>query len=432
MLRYLSSLKLTIFLLSWLAALTMIGALIPQGDNRQEFVLLLGRPVARFCEWMGLTSVFQSPLYVLTIGALFLNLAACTISKMVARIAHRVGPAALHDSHAIEKLPGSCRLEVDNLGGARRLLCDLMQERGFTVQEDGARLLFCKGRLGYFAGPVTHVGLFMLLAGVIISSLFGYTGDVSAVEGATVAVPPAGAAAPVLGRSGRFWLRINRTWRDNYPSGQPKQWYSDLQVRGDHGGIKSGGTTSVNNPLTLDGIDYYQSDWYPSAVDLQVGQQSVRVPLTEMSRSNRLGILSVTPDLSLVTLVSDDGSQLRAYAKQNSQPQPQLLSHLKKGQAFSTGPFSVKYTGPVITTTLHYKHDPGQVLTLGSLFFFMLGATLVALPRCRMWACSEETRDGCFLVLGWEPTPFSFLTDNEAVLAHKRLAPLLRTGVTAS
>ncbi len=426
MLSSLSSLKLTILLMVALCLLVFAGAYIPQSINEEELCARFGDAIARIIAMLGLNRVFSSSLFLLVTGMLFLNLVACSVSRQRSRVTHRLIPGRGKSAGEIASMSHSISIDVSDSVESRLELVKFMRARRFLVTDAGSRLIFEKGRMGYLAGPCTHLGLFLLLGGVAFSAACGYSGCVSGTVGSRLSVPAIHAQQPLLGKAEQDWLVIKDTRRENHPSGEPKQWKTELEILDKHGHLRSQGITSVNNPLTVNSVTYYQADWQLKAVTLKFGKQLAQVPLERIGNS-LAGVVSLSKDLSLVVVVASDGASLQIYGVLDEQPSANFLADLKLKQTVTLDALKIAYEAPVAVTTLQYKYDPGLPLVHASFVFLLMGAALVSVPRCRIFACLETGDDSRLsLYLGWEPTPFQSLAENELESIAQVVAPHLK------
>lgn len=138
MLSSLSSLKLTTFLMVALCLLIFCGAWIPQNINEQELYVRFGDPQARTVVMLGLHRVFSSSLFLLVIGLLFVNLAACSVSRLRSRVTHRLMPGKGKSAGEIASMSHSISIDVSDSVDSRLYLVKFMKRvRRFSVIDNG-------------------------------------------------------------------------------------------------------------------------------------------------------------------------------------------------------------------------------------------------------------------------------------------------------
>src|SRR4030066_29057 len=115
-----------------------------------------------------------------------------------------------------------------------------------------------KGVVSRFGVYVTHLSIIIIFVGAIIGNVFGFKGFANIVEGQSVrTIPTRGGTSQVaLGCAGR----CNKFQVDFSPSGQPKEYSSDLSViEGGREVLRK--TIEGNDPPQYKGIWFYQSSY---------------------------------------------------------------------------------------------------------------------------------------------------------------------------
>ena len=75
----LTSIRLTVFLLLILAALAVVGTVIPQDQPLGQYIRQYGEGLGMFLYRSGITSLYYSPWFLGPIGLLALNISACLV-----------------------------------------------------------------------------------------------------------------------------------------------------------------------------------------------------------------------------------------------------------------------------------------------------------------------------------------------------------------
>ena len=81
----LCSIKLAIWLLSIIAALSIIGTLIPQNNPVADYMMRYGENMGNFLSKTGLTNMYSSWWFILLLGLLTLNLTSCVFNRLLLR-----------------------------------------------------------------------------------------------------------------------------------------------------------------------------------------------------------------------------------------------------------------------------------------------------------------------------------------------------------
>ncbi|MEN8258125.1 MAG: cytochrome c biogenesis protein ResB [Thermodesulfobacteriota bacterium] len=270
---FFASVKLALSILFLLAAASIIGTILPQGEAAgvysQFYTSKLGVSVntaqifTRITFLLDLDTMYQSWWFRSLILLLSLNLIVCTI----------------------ERLPDVWRLVVmDNLDTALDRITSMRNRRVYTsemsVQEsstaiaaklksngwqtserdrDGGTLLFAQkapwSRLGVY---VVHTSILIIFVGAMIGSIWGQKGGVNIPETLTTdKIYQFRSGTPIdLG----FTVKCNWFHLTKYPNGAPKEYESELVIIEDGKEVLTK-TIEVNGPLSYKGWTFYQSSY---------------------------------------------------------------------------------------------------------------------------------------------------------------------------
>jgi cytochrome c biogenesis protein len=403
----LASLRLTCLVLVALIILSLAGAWIPQTDQTSlsEIQQRFGTDGLSLLQQTGLIDVFHSPLFLAAVAALFVNLIACTFTKMGPRIRKRLqGEDFLNTSEIsqlryVEKfyLPVS---EIEAFESLR----EESEIRGYKTHRKNASLILCRGTIGWLAAPVTHLGLFVLLAGVLVTCLTSYGGTLYLTPGETVTFSSAARSRPITGSLPDWKINLVSTRKEDYPTGQPKQWFSRLRIENASGIKLNEDTVWVNHPLKFDGVYFYQSDWTIDSLTLVLAGEKYKITLNDMGGES-MGVLPLLPDLLLIAAIGSPDDPVRLFLKHESSNQPRLFATLKPGEVHKMGKLKIAYDGVNLKTGLQFKYDPGQPVVYLAFALLLTGAIFVAIPSFRIWAeISQPDSALTSIAIGCSPT----------------------------
>jgi cytochrome c biogenesis protein len=261
---FLTSLKLVVLLLLLLSAVSIAGTIIQQGKPLQMYYRFYEPGTVALFNKLGLFDMYHSWWFVACLALLALNIAACTMDR------YRGIMAGLRKRNLIldEKLGKSLQnmttitsaLPLDDVEMKMKALVG----KGFSgkpvvtdAQDGGRHYFFEKGKYSRLAFFLTHLSILIIFLGAMTGSLFGYKGYVNIFEGETV--------SQFETRAGQikklnFQVECNTFHAEFYPSGAPSDYRSDLSVLQNRKEIIRK-TIRVNDPLTFEGITFYQSSY---------------------------------------------------------------------------------------------------------------------------------------------------------------------------
>jgi len=261
---FLTSLKLVVILLLILSALSIAGTVIEQNKPLQEYYRFYQPGTVALFSKLGLFDMYHSWWFVACLSLLALNITACTMDR------YRGIMAGMRKKNPIldEKLSKS----LQNLTTIRYALpLDAVAKKvvgltgkGFsgkpvvtTAEDGGSHYFFEKGKYSRLAFFMTHLSILIIFLGAMVGSFFGYKGYVNIFEGEAV--------SQVETRAGKiqklnFQVKCNTFHAEFYPGGAPMDYRSDLSI------VQNGKevvrkTIRVNDPLTFEGVTFYQSSY---------------------------------------------------------------------------------------------------------------------------------------------------------------------------
>jgi len=402
--KFFSSLKLTIFLLIGLAAVSIIGTVIPQGTPPPaEYLQTISQAKFDIYQKLGFFDMYHSWWFVLLLYLLTINMAACTLRRFPHDWKTFREQAPTLDETREKSLPFSHVWKTrGNAGEMKRLASDILKA-GFaaplvTKVDDEYHLFAQKGRYSRLGVYILHAGIVVIFIGAIIGSLFGFRGNVWIDEGASVSTVSSNRGTPLeLG----FSVRCESFSVSYYDTGAPKEFKSILTV------IENGRTVIdkrpviVNSPLTYRGITFYQASYSPagapvfhinirdrksgavSHIDVAQGE-TVRLPSGESLRA-----LDYTQDISpYIQQLSGPAVRVALLSRSGEARTLLLLKNysdfddLRKGdQIFSVNGIDMKWR-----TGLQVTKDPGVwIVWLGCIL--LVGGIFMAffLSHRRIW-----------------------------------------------
>ncbi|MFH1148190.1 MAG: cytochrome c biogenesis protein ResB [Pseudomonadota bacterium] len=281
--KFLSSVKLTIFLLIFLAAGSVVGTLIPQNEPPARYVQQYGYSVYRVFDYLSLIDLYHSAWYRILLGLLAVNLVVCTTGRLrhVWQIVFSKDRSI--DEKAILARPGKRRWMFESsFPDATTAIQRLLQRKWGSFKEisSGSAVIYWqeKGRFSRLGVYGVHVSIIFFYVAGIASSVGGFRTQINLAEGQAVSQVglPDSNAVYDLG----FILRVDKFEAQFYPSGVPKDYCSQVTVIENQQPVFQAGIR-VNDPLSYKGINFYQSSYgqYPKTLKLSIQDRKGGNPL---------------------------------------------------------------------------------------------------------------------------------------------------------
>ena len=274
-----ASVKLAVVIFSVIALTSMVGTVIEQNvepeKNLAVLAKLFGESAAptlySILDKLGFMNMYHSWWFVTFLILFAMNLIVCSLDRLPRILKLVREPIRPLSEEHIEKM--SIRRTVPFRGKPSALREDVasaIRKIGFRPSESetekGLQFYAEKGSFTRLGVYITHLSILIILAGAIIGLYFGFNAYLNLPEGQTtsVAYKDRGAEVP-LG----FEVRCDNFEVDYYgDSDMPKAYKSWLTVF-KNGKEVMNKVISVNDPLTYEGITFYQSSFgtVPDSMD---------------------------------------------------------------------------------------------------------------------------------------------------------------------
>ena len=390
-----TSIRLTVFLLLILAAVAVIGTVVPQDQPPGQYYLRYGEGLGSIIYGWGLARIYYSPWFLWPMGLLALNILSCLIHGLPRAIRRTLRPFTSEAALALpERGQFSWPAGVD---AHARLRAVLKHELGPFQQEslpDKEIYLYERGRWRPLGPYLVHLALLLILAGGLIGKFWGIEGNLPLDQGEVAQNFQVGQAQHPL----NFKVRLDRFQVQFYEQGgTPKEFRSDLTFLRD-GQEAARATCRVNDPVSFGGLTFYQASYGSSPVG------PVRLKVRHGDRDETLELpLRRMVDLpggeAQVMLLRVDGN-LQGYgpaaqlAFRGGSGHPQIFWVLKDHPELGEQPDRYQFRASAIPfqyySVFQVKRDPGVWWVYAGFILFLPGFYLAFLRPAARWAVVLE------------------------------------------
>jgi cytochrome c biogenesis protein len=324
----LASPKLTVFIFLVLAAASVVGTLMPQGLSEADLQRHYGQRAIWFITTFGLNDLYHTGWFRFLLLFLCANLVVCTMERLPKTLKVFRRSEEQVDPQKLAKFSLNCQF-ASNLPRDEteaRLISIISEEFGTLHRLDGADHLAGvaeKGRWSPLMVYVVHLSVLLVLCGALVGSIFGFKGFMNILEGEAVSEVMLDGSNRVLNLP--FQVRCDKFDVSYYDNGMPREFRSDLTLIRDGKEVLKQ-ELRVNDPLTYDGITFYQASYGARLKDAEVeltdrASGAVRrliVPFREWvdipGTRDRAQILRFVEDFrqlgpAMVLLISRDGRE---------------------------------------------------------------------------------------------------------------------------
>jgi cytochrome c biogenesis protein len=388
----LTSIRLTVFVLLILAAVAVIGTVVPQNQPHSQYLRNFGEGWGELVWRAGFTKVYFSPWFLVPIGLLALNIFAC--------IVHGLPQAVKRASHP---LTGEMALSLPERGQVtwpadadpHPVIQDVLRrELGHCRREtrpDQEIYFLERGRWRPLGPYLIHVALLLILAGGLIGKFWGVEGQLPLDQGAVASAFQVG---PRKELPLPFQVRLDKFQVSYYePGGTPKEFRSDLTFLQDGREVRRA-TCRVNEPVSFGGLTFYQSSYGTEAAGpirliMQQGDQhqTIEAPLRQAVGlpGGRGRIIAIRVDGNFQGY---GPAVLMAYSPGSGHPLVfwVLKDHPELGE--QPGPY--RFTAESIPlryySVFQVKRDPGVWWVYAGFLMFLPGLYLAFFRPTERWA----------------------------------------------
>jgi len=292
--KFFASVKLAVVLLIILALVSIIGTVIQQNEPPERYLQEYSQSTVRFFNMLGLFDMYHTWWFVLLLILLTANLAVCTLERFPHTWDIVKSPLRPLDDEAEKALPYRTELHLqEGRVHARERVIQALTSLRYPVTElqdtESTQFLSQKGVYSRMGVYITHFSIILIFIGALTGVFFGFKAFLSLPEGAAQKIvylrneplwdrilssfgiaescvqwdPEAELPTMPLG----FFVQCDEFDVDYYvnasgiPTGMPSEYHSTLSIFDLSGKIILSKRITVNDPLTYNGITFYQSSY---------------------------------------------------------------------------------------------------------------------------------------------------------------------------
>ncbi len=264
------SLKLTVFTLILLAATSVIGTLIQQNQQPEEYLRVYGETAYRVFEKLQFFDMYHSWWFLALLALFAINLTACSIKRLPRLLNTVRNPVTTPEQSHYRTLSNMEEIVSKEAPAtlSNKIAAFLKKEfaEPRVTEADGKIHLYAeKMTYARFGVYVTHASILIIFIGAIIGNVFGYKAFVNIVEGTeTSRIWKRGGTQPQPIELD-FQVRCDDFSVTYYEgSMRPKEFKSIVTVIDNGQEVIKDRPVIVNDPLKYKGIVFYQSSYGPA------------------------------------------------------------------------------------------------------------------------------------------------------------------------
>ena len=261
--KFFASVKLTVVVLLTLAALSIIGTLIPQNENPTEYFRAFGPFLFRVLDTLDVFDMYGSWWFQGLIVLLGVNIVVCSIDRLqtTGRTIFTRNPKFNLENYRRRKSRQEFRSVMDIEVAKGRYEQQISKQYGYcrvVSAGKGYAITAEKGRWTRLGVYVVHLSVVVLLIGALIGSIKGFEGFVNIPEGEstdTIQLRYTGISLKLP-----FAIKCDDFDVQFYKTGAPKEFRSKLTLL-QNGRPVLQKDVIVNHPIRYKGINIFQASY---------------------------------------------------------------------------------------------------------------------------------------------------------------------------
>lgn len=259
----LSSIRLTIFLFLFLAAISILGTIVKQGLPMERYEAFYSPGIFSILKFFNIFDMYHSWWFATLLILLSINIIVCTF-KQFSRIMRLIFPKkkeiddTIFTSSHIRKTFRSPQKLSDLEQQSERLIKSLVGNPIKITNHDKSYFFAEKGKWSRLGMIFVHISILIILAGGLIGTMGGFDGWMNIIEGekSDTVTLLGGKGLKKLG----FDVRCDDFTVEFYEKGMPKEYRTNVTIIDDKKEIATG-VIRVNHPFVYKGLKLCQASY---------------------------------------------------------------------------------------------------------------------------------------------------------------------------
>jgi len=362
-----------------------IGSFIEQDEELSFYQknYPIEKPIYGVISWqliqnLGLDHVYSTGWFISLLVLLAISLVSCSVTRQFPIVTNAKEYFFKKQSIAFLRLPLSVKFKT--IYYLKETIIIQLQKLKFYIYQNKNLVYGYQGLIGRISPILVHLSLILVLAGSSLGAFVNFTaqellpkGEIFRIQN-TIKVGPL-TNLPILN------IRVNDFWVD-YENNRIHQFYSNISVLDNYGVELKEQTISVNNPLRLNGIDIYQSDWNLLGIRVKdnITNQISEIPLFQIQQKSKSWITWIKDEATIVFDKLDN--TYNVYNKKG-----EFLGTKSLGDEISK---NIVLIDTLPSTGLLIKYDPSIFIIYGGFGLLIVTTFLSYLPYTQIWMFSQK------------------------------------------
>ena len=384
----LANLNLSIFILLFIALISITGTIIEQEQDLKyyqlnyplntKFTSIINWKVIIFC---GIDHVYTTWWFLSALILFFLSLFICTLSTQL---------PSLNNSRNWKFLR-----QIKNITNItplnKKCLCNMiysLNSNNYYVFHKHQSIYAYKGLIGRISPIFVHVSIILILLGAIIGLITGFTVqemipcyETFHIDNILKAGSQSYLPKNLLIKVNKFYILYNK---DN----SIKQFVSDIELINYKGHNILNNRITVNQPLNFKGIKFYQTDWQINSLRLKIGNSKIiQKKLNKISLGDKkvwACSIPINNNKQIILVIRNLKDNISLYNLSG-----ELFKEISVNEWVTINNTSFTIKEIMTCTGLQIKTDPGIMIVYTGFFILIISVTTSYISYSQIWITSQ-------------------------------------------
>nr|YP_008519564.1 cytochrome c biogenesis protein [Nannochloropsis granulata]AGI98793.1 cytochrome c biogenesis protein [Nannochloropsis granulata] len=281
--RWLSNIKVAIFLLAILILCSLIGSIVEQTDKPINQVLenTGSFSFSNISSFFRFSNVFNNGWFFCLNLLLGLSLISCTFTQQLPSFDFCRSLNFLKKFLETEKFDGSLVFPTNWFP----FVISRMSTKNYVLFQKSKAVYASKGLIGRLGPVFVHLSLILILLASLISALGGLLAQEFVPKG-EIAYLQNFPSDHLIDNLPIYPIRVNDFWVSHI-NGLIHQFYTNISSLNDYGKESNSFTISVNHPFYQQQVIWYQTDWDIIGLKCKLNDLIYQIPVTSISTAGK-------------------------------------------------------------------------------------------------------------------------------------------------
>ena len=390
----LSNLNFSIFLLLFISSLSIIGTIIEQNQTMEyyqaNYPILKGNSSFQILNWktiivIGLDHIYDNTWFLLVLLLFFSSLTSCTFSRQLPNLKQARNWKFIQSRNNIEKLINPKILREKSISN----MVQIIVNNRYFVFHQGNKIYAHKGLGGRIAPIFVHISLILTISGSLIGLLGGFTsqeiiprGEFFHIKNIIKVGQLANFPVHLTGQVEDFWIDYNKDL-------SIKQFFSTIRITNNKGLEIAKKNISVNQPLTFNGLSFYQTNWRINAIRLNIGYlKNIQISTEKKELNNKdiwISRVPISKKKTLFFIIYNLQSPIAIYNENGN-----FITEVNTNENFYINKSFIEIKEIITSTGIQIKTDPGIPIIYTGFLILMITTIISYISYSQIWVYTDN------------------------------------------